>query len=103
MTPTATIAASPDRLLALERANEIRRARARLKRRIGAGQLSVAELILDPPVEARRWPIAELLVCQRHWGAARRSKFLAHNRISELKPVGELTERQRRLLAAQLT
>jgi hypothetical protein len=103
MTSTATIAGLPDRLLALERANEIRRARAQLKRRIGAGQLSVAAVILDPPVEARSWLVAELLASQRHWGGAKCRKFLAHNRISELKPVGELTERQRRLLAARLT
>jgi hypothetical protein len=102
MTPTATIAPPPDRLLALERANAIRRARAQLKRRISAGQLSAAEVILDPPVEAGRWPVAELLASQRHWGGAKCSKFLAHNRISEIKPVGDLTERQRRLLAAQL-
>ena len=102
MTLTVTIAALPDRLVALERANEIRCARARLKRRIGAGQLSVAEVILDCPVEAGRWPVAQLLASQRYWGGAKCSKFLAHNRISEVKPVGELTERQRRLLAAQL-
>jgi hypothetical protein len=102
MTLTVTIVAVPDRLLALERANEIRRARAQLKRRIGAGQVSVAEVILDPPVEAGRWPVAELLASQRHWGAVKCRRFLALNRISEVKPVGELTERQRRLLAAQL-
>ena len=103
MTSTATIAPLPNRLLALERANEIRRARAQLKRRIGARDLSAAEVILDCPVEAGRWPVAELLASQRHWGSVKCSKFLAQNRISEVKPIGELTERQRRLLAAQLT
>ncbi|MFZ0376740.1 MAG: hypothetical protein WCD11_03730 [Solirubrobacteraceae bacterium] len=102
MTPTATIAPQPGRLLALERANEIRRARAQLKRRIGAGHLSAAEVILDCPVEARSWPVAELLASQRQWGRAKCSKFLARNRISEVKPIEGLTERQRRLLAAQL-
>ena len=102
MTPTAPIDPQPDRLLALKRANEIRRARAILKRRIGAGHLSAAEVILDCPVEASRWPVAELLASQRHWGSAKCRKFLARNRISEAKPVGELTERQRHLLAAQL-
>ncbi|MGO9901367.1 MAG: hypothetical protein ACLP0J_17175 [Solirubrobacteraceae bacterium] len=77
MTLTATIVPMPDRLLALERANDIRRARAQLKRRIGDGQLSVAEVILDPPVEAGRWPVAELLVSQRHWGAVKCRRFLA--------------------------
>jgi hypothetical protein len=100
MTSTAAIAAQP--LLALARANEIRRARAQLKRRIAAGQLSAAEVILDCPQEASNWPVAELLASQPHWGSAKCSKFLARNRISEIKAIAELTERQQRLLAAQL-
>ena len=103
MTATATIAShQPDRLLALERANEIRRARAQLKRRIGAGHVSAAEVILACPPEARRWPVAALLACQRHWGSTKCNRFLARNQISEAKRVGDLTERQRRLLAMQL-
>ena len=102
MTTTATIAPQPDRRMALKRANEIRRARAQLKRQIGAGHMSAAEVILACPVEAWRWPVAGLLASQRHWGSARCRTFLARNRISEVKPVGELTERQRHLLAAQL-
>jgi hypothetical protein len=97
---TATIA--PDQLQALERANETRRARAQLKRRIGAGQLTAAQVILDCPPEAQRWPVAGLLACQRYWGTAKCSMFLTRNQISEAKPIGELTERQRRLLASQL-
>jgi hypothetical protein len=102
MTPNATIAPQRRRLLALERANEIRRARAELKQRIGAGHLSAAEVILDCPVEASRWPVAELLASQRHWGSAKCHKFLVVHRISEVKPIGELTQRQRHLLAEQL-
>ena len=102
MTSPATIAAQPHRLLALARANEIRRARAQLKRQISAGQLSAAEVILDCPQEASNWPVAELLASQPHWGSAKCSKFLARNRIRQIKAIAELTERQRRLLAAQL-
>ena len=102
MTAIVTIASHPDRLLALERANDIRRARAQLKRRIAVGHLSAAQVILECPPEARRWPVAGLLACQRHWGSTTCSKFLARNQISEAKRIGELTERQRRLLAAQL-
>ena len=46
--------------------------------------------------------MAELLASQRNWGGARSRKFLSRNGISEAKRVGELTERQRRLLADQL-
>jgi hypothetical protein len=90
------------RLDALDQANAIRRARADLKRRIQAGQLSAAEVILDPPAEAVRWPVERLLACQRGWGSTTARKFLTENQIVESKPIGELTERQRHLLAAQL-
>jgi hypothetical protein len=90
------------RLEALERANEIRHARAELKRRIQAGERSAADVILDCPPEASRWPVEELLASQRGWGKATARKFIARNGIREIKPVGELTERQRRLLATQL-
>jgi hypothetical protein len=90
------------RLDALERANQIRHARAELKRRIQAGERSAADVILDCPPEASRWPVEELLASQRGWGKATARKLLAHNGIREIKPVGELTVRQRRLLATQL-
>lgn len=94
---------APQRLQALERANEIRLARAELKRRIAYGTVSAAEVILEPPSEATSWAIGDLLLSQRRWGSTRCRKFLLRNQISETKPVGALTERQRRVLAHQLT
>ena len=103
MTDTAmTTPEAPQRLRALERANEVRLARAELKRRIAGGYISAARVILDCPWEASSWSICELLMSQRRWGRTRCRKFLTHNQISEIKVVGQLTERQRRLLAAQL-
>jgi hypothetical protein len=102
MTDTTTIANS-QQLLALRRANLIRRARAQLKKRIGEGDLSAADVILDPPTEARRWALAELLASQPGWGGATCRQFLAYHNISEIKPIGELTQRQRHLLAARLS
>jgi hypothetical protein len=102
MTQTATTTQEPQRLRALERANEIRLARAELKRRIALGQVSVADVILSSPKEAESWPMSELLISQRRWGNERCRKFLKRNGIHELKPVGTLTERQRVLLATQL-
>jgi hypothetical protein len=92
----------PQRLRALERANEVRLARAELKRRIADGHVSAADVILAPPLEARSWCVADLLISQRRWGSTRCRKVLGRNQIMETKPVGALTERQRRLLAAQL-
>jgi hypothetical protein len=102
MTGTAIITQDPQRLRALERANEVRLARAELKRRIADGQVSAGSVLLDPPPEAGSWAIGDLLVSQRRWGSTRCRKFLARNHITETKPVATLTERQRRLLAAQL-
>jgi hypothetical protein len=102
MTDTAIMAREPQRLRALERANEIRLARAELKRRIADGNMSAAEVILFPPCAANSWAIGDLLMSQRRWGSTRCRKFLMRNQISETKPVGSLTERQRRLLAGQL-
>lgn len=102
MTETAIITREPQRLRALERANEIRLARAELRRRIADGSVSAAEVILSPPCEAISWAIGDMLMSQRRWGTTRCRKFLLRNQINETKALGALTERQRRVLADQL-
>src|ERR1700730_8081287 len=102
MNHTAMISPGPQRLRALERANEVRLARADLKRRIAEGDVSAADVILESPWEARSWAVGELLLSQRRWGSTRCRKFLFRLQISENKQVGTLTERQRRLMASQL-
>lgn len=103
MTQTAAAPISdPQRLRALERANEIRLARAGLKRRIAKGQTSAADVILTCPKEAVSWSVGELLMSQRRWGSTRCRKFLFHTQILETKQIGTLTERQRRVLATGL-
>jgi hypothetical protein len=92
----------PQRLRALERANEIRLARACLKRRIALGEVSAAEVLIECPEEASSWPVGDLLTSQRRWGSTRCRKFLARNQIVETKPIGKLTERQRGVLVAAL-
>jgi hypothetical protein len=102
MTQTATMTPEPQRLRALERANEVRLARAELKRRIAGGGVSAAQVILDCPWEAHSWSVGELLMSQRRWGRTRCRKFLVQSEISEVKQIGTLTERQRRMLASKL-
>ncbi|HEX8975347.1 MAG TPA: hypothetical protein VF781_02450 [Solirubrobacteraceae bacterium] len=99
---TALDTPEPQRLRALERANEIRLARAGLKRRIALGQVSAADVLLTCPQEASSWPVSDLLMSQRRWGTTRCRKFLFRNQIAETKPIGKLTERQRQLLAGAL-
>jgi hypothetical protein len=102
MMQTATMTPAPQRLQALERANMVRLARAGLKRRIAEGELSAAEVILTNPPEVATWTVGELLRSQRRWGGTRCRKFLSPYQISEVKRIETLTDRQRRLLAAQL-
>lgn len=92
----------PQHMQALERANEVRLARAGLKRAVAAGRVTVAELVLDSPWEAESMTIAELLRSQNRWGGTRARKFLSSLGLTENKRVGTLTQRQRRLLAAAL-
>ena len=102
MIDTASRTAEPQRLRALERANEIRLERAALKRRIAAGEVSAAEVILHPPKAAVSWSVGDLLISQRRWGTTRCRRFLARNNIIETKHVGTLTDRQKNLLANSL-
>lgn len=102
MTQTALKTAEPQRLRALERANQIRLGRAALKRSIALGTVSAAEVILQCPDAASSWPIGDLLMSQRRWGSTRCRKFLSRSQIVETKPVGTLTERQRQILVSTL-
>jgi hypothetical protein len=102
MQQTATDTPEPQRLRALERANEIRLARAGLKRRIAVGDICAAEVLLSCPREASSWSVGDLLMSQRRWGTTRCRKFLSRLQIPETKPIGKLTERQRHLLANAL-
>ncbi len=104
MNATATIApAGPQHMRALERANQVRLARAELKRRVASGEIGVAEVILECPWEADSMAVSDLLMSQRRWGQTRCRKFLAQIPMSEQKTVGSMTERQRHTLAAMLT
>jgi hypothetical protein len=87
---------------ALARANEVRLARAELKRRVAMEQIDVAEVIVNCPWEAYSMAVADLLMSQRRWGQTRCRRFLAQIPMSEKKTVGSMTERQRRTLAAML-
>jgi hypothetical protein len=88
---------------ALERANEVRLARARLKRRVAFGEIDVAEVILCYTCETDTMAVADLLMSQRRWGQTRCRKFLAQLPMSEGKTVGSMTDRQRGALAAMLS
>jgi hypothetical protein len=90
-------------LRALEYANRVRLARARMKRKIAAGELPAAEVVLSCPWQAHSMSISDLLMSQKRWGRTRCRRLLVSLSVPENKQVGTLTERQRLALAAVLT
>ncbi len=103
MSAGATMTPAPQHMRALEIANQVRLARADLKRRVGIGELRAADIILACPPEAETMSIMDLLQSQRRWGIARCRKLLERMQMSESKLIGTMTERQRRTLAQLLS
>jgi hypothetical protein len=101
MDAVATIAPAPQHLRALARANEVRLARAELKRQISDGEVDAAAVILECPWEAESMTISDLLTSQRRWGSTRCRRFLQSIPIPENKKIGDMTDRQR-LAASEL-
>jgi hypothetical protein len=103
MGTSATVSAGQEQhLRALEYANRVRLARARLKRKIAGGELSAAEVILTCPWQVHTMKISDLLMSQKRWGRTRCRRLLMAHSVPENKEVGTLTERQRLALSAVL-
>jgi hypothetical protein len=102
MNAAASIAPAPQHLRALARANEVRLARAELKRQVAEGEITAAHVILECPWEAASMTVSDLLTSQRRWGSTRCRKLLQAIPMSENKTIGSMTERQRTALARLL-
>ena len=99
----APMASMPQHMQALARANEVRLARAALKRDIAAGRLAAADAVIDCPPETENMTLIELLTSQKRWGRTRARKFLSGMLLPENKSLGTLTERQRQMLYRELS
>lgn len=94
----------PQNMQALARANEIRLGRAKLKRDIKSGRLAVTDVIANPPEPALTMPVMDLLCAQYQWARARSLRTLQDVGVmSERRRIGDLTERQRRILVKALS
>ena len=94
MTYTGRTAPAPQHLQALERANEVRLARAELKRRIARGDVTAADVILEAPHEVSSMTIGDLLTSQRRWGTTRSRRVLSAVPLAENKAIGSMTEKR---------
>lgn len=91
------------RMDALARANQIRTERARLKRELKAGRLSIHTLLLDPPEYLETAKVFDMMLAVPKYGRVKVNKILSTCRISPSKTIGGLSERQRSELVFLLT
>jgi hypothetical protein len=90
------------RMDALQRANEIRTARAQLKKDLKAGRRSIHDLLQSPPSYLETAKVFDMLVAVPKYGRVKANKVLTQCRISPSKTIGGLSERQRTELVASL-
>ena len=90
------------RMRALRRANEIRSARAKLKRDLKAGKVRVENLLLDPPDYVLSAKAFDMILAVPKYGRVKANKILTQCRISPSKTIGGLSERQRAELVHML-
>jgi hypothetical protein len=102
-----THSAAPERSLdqrmdALAKANLIRTERARLKRDLKAGRLSIHTLLLNPPEYIETAKVCDMMLAVPKYGRVKVNKILALCRIAPSKTIGGLSERQRAELVSLL-
>jgi len=83
------------RLRALAKANEVRLARAQLKRELSAGSLELTQLLAGPPPCADTAKLRDLLLAVPRMGPVKVRRTLSHCRIADSKTLAGLSDRQR--------
>ena len=94
--------AREQRLCSLGRANQIRTARATLKKELASGRVQIEEVLAQPPVFATTAKVSDLLLAVPGLGPVRATRSLARCQIPYEKTVAGLSERQRSALLALL-
>lgn len=91
------------RMEALDRANEIRTQRAKLRQSIHSGETKVTELLKEPvPSWLRSEPIGRLLKSIPRLGEKRTAALLETVPLGYWRTVGNLTARERGMLILRL-
>ena len=83
------------RLRALRLANEIRSARAQLKKDLASGKIEPAQILAQPPACVRTARVRDVLLALPKIGSVKAGRILADCGIAHSKTLGGLTERQR--------
>jgi guanylate kinase len=91
------------RLDALKIANTVRQQRAELKQSLRRGEVSIVELLVTPPEFLLTARLSQILLAAPGYGQVRVSRLLKRCRISPLKTIGTLSERQRQELTQAIS
>ena len=83
------------RMDALQRANDIRVRRAKLKKDLKLGRVMIEEILQDPPEYVQTAKVFDMLMAVPKFGRVKAARFLNQCRISQSKTVGGLSDRQR--------
>jgi hypothetical protein len=100
MPATKTHAHAPLRSLdqrmdALQRANDVRVRRAKLKKDLKLGKVRIEQILDNPPEYVETAKVIDILMAVPKFGRVKAARFLNTCRISQSKTVGGLSDRQR--------
>ena len=103
MVPSATQVQAParsidQRMEALRRANDIRVKRAQLKKALKSGEVSIEQILREPPDFVSTAKVFDMLMAVPKFGRVKAARLLNTCRISQSKTVGGLSDRQRQEL-----
>jgi hypothetical protein len=101
-TPQTPERSQQQRMDALRRANDIRSERARLKESLRTGDLTITDVLSDPPSCVHTAKVLDLLLAVPKYGRVKANRLLERCRVSPAKTVNGLTPRQRKELLDML-
>ena len=91
----APVRSLDQRMDALQRANNVRVRRAKLKKDLKDGKVRIETILGDPPEYVSTAKVIDILMAVPKFGRVKAARFLNTCRISQSKTVGGLSDRQR--------
>ena len=88
---------------ALQKANQIRTARAKFKKDLAAKEVRLVDALLSQPEYLRTMKVFDALICVPHYGRVKATKLMRDIKISHSKTIGGLSDRQRQELVQKLS
>lgn len=85
----------PQRMDALQKANEIRTRRAQLKKELKNGDKDIVDVLDNPPQYLLTAKVIDILLVVPKFGRVKATRVLQRCRVSQAKTVGGLSDRQR--------